>query len=152
MAAQQRHKRYYDAKHVPAVSAFNDEVLLSTSGLNLKIAGTNKLKVLERIGDVAYRLDIPETMRIHNVLHVSESAAVLKRYHSDSRAKPPTPCKVFDDEPEWEVERVLNHRLVKRGRKTKVEYLPTFVGYGPEHTLWQDDVEIVRACEGLLGY
>ena len=41
---------------------------------------------------------------------------------------------------EWEVERVLNHRLVKRGRKTKVELL-IFVDYGPEHNLWQDDVE-----------
>ncbi|KAL3149506.1 hypothetical protein ABBQ32_002288 [Trebouxia sp. C0010 RCD-2024] len=57
-AAQQRHKRYYDAKHVPAVFAVNDQVLLCTSGLNLKIAGTNKpapryvgpFQVLERIG------------------------------------------------------------------------------------------------------
>ena len=125
LAAQQRHKRYYDAKHVPAVFAVNDEVLLSTSGLNLKIAGTNKLaprfvgplKVLERIGEVAYRLELPETMRIHNVFHVSQ----LKRYHSDGRAKPPAPCEIIDDEPEWELERVLSHRLVKRRRKTKVE-------------------------------
>ena len=43
LAAQQRHKHYYDAKHVPAVFAVNDEVLLSTSGLNLEIAGTDKL-------------------------------------------------------------------------------------------------------------
>lgn len=40
MAAQQRHKCYYDAKHMPAVLSVNDQVLLSTSGLNLKIAGT----------------------------------------------------------------------------------------------------------------
>ena len=151
LAAQQRHKRYYDAKHVPAVFAVNDEVLLSTSGLSLRIAGSNKLaprfvgplKVLERIGEVAYKLDLPETMRIHNVFHV----ALLKRYHSDGRAKPPPPCEIIDDEPEWEVARVLNHRLVKRGRKTKVEYLLTFAGYGPEHNLWQDDVE---NCEQLV--
>ena len=43
LAAQQRHKHYYDAKHVPAVFAVNDEALLSTSSLNLKIAGSNKL-------------------------------------------------------------------------------------------------------------
>ena len=135
LAAQQRHKRYYDAKHIPAVFAANDEVLLSTSGLNLRIAGTNKLaprfvgpfKVLERIGEVAYKLDLPETMRIHDVFHVS----LLKLYHSDGRAQPPPPCEIIDDEPEWEVEHVLNHRLVNPGRKTKVEYLLTFIGYGP---------------------
>ena len=151
LAAQQRQKRYYDAKHVPAVFAVNDDLLLSTSGLNLKIAGTNKLaprfigpfKVLERIGEVAYKLGLPETMHIHNVFHVS----LLKRYHSDGRTQPPPPCLYIDDEPEWEVERILGHRLVQRGRKTKVEYLLTFIGYGPEHNLWQDNVE---NCEQLV--
>ena len=121
--------------------------MLSTSGPHLKIAQTKELaprfvghlKVLERIGKVAHRLDLPdcETMRIHNVFYVS----LLKRYHSNARAKPPSPCEIIDEEPEWVVDRGLNHRLVKRGRKTTVEYLLTFVGYGPEHNLWQDDVE-----------
>lgn len=31
LAAQQRHKSYHNGKHVPAVFAVNDEVLLSTS-------------------------------------------------------------------------------------------------------------------------
>ena len=34
----------------------------------------------------------------------------------------------------------MEHRLVKRGRKNKVEHLIKFVGYGPEHNLWQDDM------------
>ena len=55
--------------------------------------------MLERIGEVAYKLHLPETMHNHNVFHVS----LLKRYHSDGRAKPPRPCKMIDDEPKWEV-------------------------------------------------
>ncbi len=145
LAAQQRHKRYYDAKHVPAVFAVNDRVLLSTSNLNLKLAGTNKLwpkfvrplKVLERSGEVAYRLELPG---IHDVFHFS----LLKRYHTDGRTPPPPPVDIIDDEPEWEVVRILEHRLVKRGRKTKVEYLITFNGCGPEHNAWQDDIENCR--------
>ena len=42
IAAQQRQKRYYDAKHVDAVFAVNDELLLSTKDLSLKLFGTNK--------------------------------------------------------------------------------------------------------------
>ena len=145
MAAQQRHKRYYGAKHAPAVFAVNAEVLLSTAGLSLKIAGTNKLapkwigpfSVLKRIGAVAYKLDLPETMKVHNVFHVS----LLKAYNRDNRIALPPPPEVIDDEPEWEVDKILNHRLVKHGRKNKVEYLIKFVGYGPEHNMWQDDVE-----------
>ena len=119
LAAQQRHKRYYDAKHVPVVFAVNDQVLLSTSGLNLKLAGTKKLwpkfvgplKVLERIGDVAYKLQLTPTLRFHDVFHVS----LLKRYHTDGRTPLPPPADIIDDELEWEVERILEHRLVKRG-------------------------------------
>ena len=40
-----------------------------------------------------------------------------------------------------------------KGRKTKVEYLIAFLGYGPKHKLWQDDVEnCQRLVRGLLGY
>nr|GFB26276.1 reverse transcriptase domain-containing protein [Tanacetum cinerariifolium] len=37
-------------------------------------------KILERIGDVAYKLDLPEELsRVHNTFHVSN----LKKYHAD---------------------------------------------------------------------
>lgn len=42
---------------------------------------------------------------------------------------------------------VSSTRTVKRARKTKVEYLLTFCGYGPEHNVWQEDVE---NCEQLV--
>ncbi|DBA66294.1 TPA: hypothetical protein ACH3X2_14340 [Trebouxia sp. C0005] len=149
LAAQQRHRRYYHAKHIPAVfAAVNDKVLLSASGSNLKIVGTNKLaprfvgpfNVLERIGEVAYRLDLPETMCIHDVFH----AFMLKQYHLDGRVQPPPLADIIDGE--WEVERILNHRS-ERDAKVRLNTLITFLGYGPEHNLWQDDVE---NCQRLV--
>nr|GFC35233.1 putative reverse transcriptase domain-containing protein [Tanacetum cinerariifolium] len=38
------------------------------------------LKLLERVGDVAYKLDLPEELRrVHNAFHVSK----LKKCHAD---------------------------------------------------------------------
>ena len=58
--------------------------------------------------------------------------------------------KSLDDEPEQEVDKILNHRLVKRGRKNKVAYLIKFVGYGPEHNMWMM-LKAVRTWVGLIG-
>ncbi|KAL0030502.1 hypothetical protein WJX79_011007 [Trebouxia sp. C0005] len=155
IAAQQRHTCYYDAKHVPAVFAVNDEVLVSTSGLQLRISGTNKLaskitgpfKVLERIGPVAYALELPVTMRIHDVFHTYVS--VLKPYLRDltGRIDPPPPPEIIDDEPEWVVETILDHRLVKRGRKDKRGVLIKFLGCDVAHNMWQHDM---TNCEQLV--
>ena len=35
---------------------------------------------------------------------------------------------------------ILEHRLVKRRRKNKVEYVGDFCGYGPLYNMWQDDL------------
>ena len=87
-AAQQRHKRYYDAKHTAMHFAVNDEVLLSTVGLHLRVAGINKLaprwvapsKIIERIGNVAFGLDLAVTMKIHAVFQVF----LLNRHHREA--------------------------------------------------------------------
>nr|GEY48739.1 putative reverse transcriptase domain-containing protein [Tanacetum cinerariifolium] len=52
------------------------------------------LKVLERIGDVAYKLDLPEELsRVHNTFHVSN----LKKCHADEPLAVPLYGLHFDD-------------------------------------------------------
>ena len=123
IAAQQRQKRYYDAKHVDAVFAVNNELLLFTKGLNLKISGANKFapkytgpfKVLERIGQVAYKLELSVTMRTHSVFHVS----LLKRYHRDGRWVAPASPVIIDNEAGWEVDRIWSTDLSSKVARTR---------------------------------
>nr|GFD56569.1 putative reverse transcriptase domain-containing protein [Tanacetum cinerariifolium] len=51
-------------------------------------------KVLERIGDVAYKLDLPEELsKIHNTFHVSN----FKKCHADEPLAIPLDELHFDD-------------------------------------------------------
>ena len=53
---------------------------------------------------------------------------------------PPPPAEIIDDESKWEVDRILDHRVIKHKKTSKVEYLLCFLRYGPEHDVWQDDI------------
>lgn len=59
-------------------------------------------QVLARIGTLAYRPDLPNSMKTHNVWHV----AYLKAYKSESHKSAPPLPEIIDGELEWEVARL----------------------------------------------
>ncbi|GKF51830.1 putative reverse transcriptase domain-containing protein [Tanacetum coccineum] len=64
-AARDRQKSYADLKRKPMKFEVGDKVML---------------KVIKRVGDVAYKLELPEELsRVHNTFHVSN----LKKCHAD---------------------------------------------------------------------
>ncbi|KAJ9532773.1 hypothetical protein QJQ45_010884 [Haematococcus lacustris] len=92
-------------------------VLLSTKNLRMKPGKAKKLlprfigpfKVLEHVGPVAVRLDLPRAMaRMHPVFHVS----LLRPYTSEHPHLPP-PVEWLDEAPLYEVEKLLAHRGVR---------------------------------------
>ena len=144
-AAQQRYKEYADKKRAEVQYAVGELVMLSTVNLSMKLQGTSKFlprfigpfKIIERIGAVAYRLELPPVLKIHNVFHVS----LLKRYKPGGRKAPPPLPTLVDGVPEYEVESITKHR--RRGKTMR--YRVKWLGYGDEHNSWEPE-SCVRNC------
>ena len=75
---------------------------LSTSNIKFKTLGANRplprwigpLEIDKRMNVVAYRLKLLETIKIHDVLHVS----LLKPYKANCKVKPLSPPIIEDEE------------------------------------------------------
>jgi hypothetical protein len=137
------------------------KVLLSTKYLQLKNPRARKLlpkwigpfKIKERVGRIAYRLDLPETLKIHPVFHVS----LLQAYRSDGRVQPPPPPLELEGGLEYEVERILAHRDRKvrtKGKRTqyRTEYLVSWASYGVEHNSYEPEENLKNAPEAIQEY
>nr|GEV83085.1 putative reverse transcriptase domain-containing protein [Tanacetum cinerariifolium] len=103
-AARDRQKSYADLKRKPMEFQVGDKVMLKVSPwkgvvrfgkrgkLNPRYVGP--FQVLGLIGNVAYKLDLPEELsRVHNTFHVSN----LKKCHADEPLAVPLDGLHFDD-------------------------------------------------------
>ena len=113
---------------------------------------TGPFKITEKIGSVAYRLQLPLSWKIHPVFHVSllRPAVINEQLHPDvidDNLRPPP--DIIDDEEEYEVETILEHRGGKR--KNRRQYLVKWKGY-PD-TTWEPRSNLMKhAAESVLQY
>ena len=102
-------------------------------------------EVTNRVGNLAYRLNMGGRFsRVHPVFHVS----LLRRYIIGGDVKPvPEPLEV-DNEPEYEVERLVAHRRRAGG----LQYLVRWSGYDPSEDTWLDEKDLCNAPDILTAY
>nr|GEU88151.1 putative reverse transcriptase domain-containing protein [Tanacetum cinerariifolium] len=127
-ATRDRQKSYADLKRKPMEFQVGDKVIFKVSPwkgvvrfgkrgkLNPRYVGP--FKVLKRIGDVAYKLDLPkELRRVHNSFHVSN----LKKCHADEPLAVPLDGLHFDDKLHF-VEKPVEivDREVKRLKRSRI--------------------------------
>jgi len=157
LAAQNRQKAYADKAREDVTFAVGARVLLSTKNLVHRMVGNRKLLprwigpfvVTARIGSVAYRLDLPQSMTCHNVFH----ASLLRSYRESGRVQPPPIPEFLDGHLEFEVERILDHRVVKRtGRVTLIEYLVRWLGYSSDYDSWEPQAHLSNCQELVAQY
>ncbi|GJW34688.1 putative reverse transcriptase domain-containing protein [Tanacetum coccineum] len=127
-AARDRQKSYADLKRNPMEFQVGDKVMLKflpwkgvvrfgkRGKLNPRYFGP--FKVLEKVGSVAYKLELPEELsRVHNTFHVSN----LKKCHADEPLVVPLDGLHFNDKLQFVEEPVeIMDREVKRLKRSRI--------------------------------
>ena len=152
----------YDKKRQDMIFTPKDKVYITMGKFGqpgYKLPSTGKLSeqqvgpfdVIEQVGKLAYRLDIPPNWKIHPVI----SVAHLERHVPDpfNRSIMPLPETIHDDDDgshdEWEVEEIIRSRWTGKGRNKRKEWRVKWKGFGPEHDTWEPAENLINAKEHL---
>ena len=109
-------------------------------------------KIIQRIGRLAYNLDIPHDWRIHPVYTVAQlEPAAADRYQ---RPRPDHPGSTFAEGDtnaykSFEIERLLNKKTIRHGRGVVIQYLVRWKENGPEWDRWYSLKDLENA-QGLV--
>jgi hypothetical protein len=143
-------KYFYD-KHVGEAPTFEigDKVWLEAKNVQqrrpskkLSHKRLGPFKILAKIGDLNYKLDLPHQMKIHPVFHVN-----LLTKHGvttdipDREVPQPPPIEIEPQIFEYEVEKILDSRMYRR----RLEYLIKWKGYSDADNTWEPEKHVENA-------
>jgi hypothetical protein len=152
-------KRFADRKRRPTPELkVGDKVYLDMRNIKterpskkLDARRTGPFTILEKVSPVAYRVELPLDWTIHPVFHVS----LLRQAHIDETLHPDPvndslrpPPDIIDDQEEYEVEQVLDHR--RKGAKR--EYLIKWRGYPESESTWESKASLKHAQNVVKAY
>ncbi|QRW20758.1 Retrotransposable element Tf2 protein [Rhizoctonia solani] len=137
----------------PTEFGIGEEVWLDAKNVNLKTLSPKlteqrlgPFKVIEKISDQAYCLELPPTMQIHNVFYVGLLSKV-KRDKKRTFKNCPPPVTV-DGEEEYKVEGITN----AKERNGKWFFQVKWKGYGSEENTWEPQENLKNAENFLEKY
>jgi transposase InsO family protein len=156
--AAEQMKKFADRKRGPTpIYKVGDKVLLEASNFP-SIRPTRKLgekrygpfKIIEKISDLNYRLELPPNWKIHPVFHVDQ----LRLYREDPEKPNFTepPPELIEGEREFEVEKILDVKVKTERKKRKLYWLVQWKGYNPREATWEPIENLQNAFEMLDEY
>ena len=159
--AQDRQAGYANVKREEKIFKVGDKVLLNTENItedNQRQRPSRKLAprfigpftIIACIGRVAYKLELPATLKIHPVFHVSRLKTYKEPISYDPRRETyerPPPILVNNEE-QYEVEKILDKRTYRR----QVQYLVKWQGYPDSDNTWIPLRDLDHACEAVQDF
>ncbi|KAF8748304.1 Chromo (CHRromatin Organization MOdifier) domain [Rhizoctonia solani] len=152
--AQERYKQADTGKPPPEFQPGDKVWLLA---LNITSQRPNKkldhkqygpFPVIERVGSHAYCLALPETMKIHDVFHVSLLSAFKQDTEFDCTFTPPPPVITAEGEEEYEVDKFVDWAAEDRIWKYRVRWK----GYVPHEDTWEPAKDLQHCKDKLRAF
>lgn len=109
-------------------------------------------KILEKIGQNAYRLELPPFMKIHDVVSVAQLEPYPTEKDPFGREALPPPAIITADGTEMEVEKILHHETHRVGRSKVTLFRVRFKGFGPEHDEYIPEEDLTHAKQAIDDY
>ena len=149
--AQMRQALYYNEKHTLKQFKVGNKVMFNLKDFQITGVRGDKLgprrvgpfTITERLGKLAYKLDLPSSYRMHNVFSIAKLEPATS--NDLSHARPPMNV----EEPEGEyfkVEKIIAQRYQKR----KLKYLVKWKDYKTSSNSWEPASEIKRGAPDIV--
>ena len=146
--AQLLQKQYADRHRRDVSYSVGDEVFVNVS-YRFPLGKPPKLtkpwdgpfRIVRKINDVAYELQLPPTWKIHNVIWVGYLKPAKGEF-----PLPPPPDYDEHGEPEYQIEAIVGHRT----RYRKREYLVHWEGYSHSERTWEKEETLAKHADECL--
>jgi hypothetical protein len=115
-----------------------------SSKLDYKLMGP--YTILERVGTRAYKLDLPASVKIHPVFHISLlELAQPTLTPIPGHVQPPPPPIVIEDEEEWEVEEIVDSRY----HRNRLQYRVRWTGFPDPDRTWYPSENFTNSPDAI---
>jgi hypothetical protein len=147
--AREHMKATTDKKRTDRVFAVGDWVYLKLQPYMQRTLATRSnpklafryfgpFQVLQRVGATSYKLDLPESCKIHPVIHVSQLRQAVPP-STEVHAELPAPAATVP-----EPVAVLETRLYQHGRASRPQVLIQWLGQPASLATWEDQAELLH--------
>jgi Chromo (CHRromatin Organisation MOdifier) domain len=147
---QQRSKQVFKAGDLVYLKASHVRHIPAALSRKLLAKWLGPFPIRKMRGPAAAELELPATLKIHPVVHVSNLKPSLRSDRFGQRVEPPPAAMVIDGEVEEEVEDILDKRVLNRGRR--VEYLVQWKGFPLWEASWEPKSHLTNCKEILQAF